>query len=77
MKNIKPIFEWAKLNGDASVIDRIVIKLLPAFIQQDFKITSQLIESSENIEVSDELYELILSTAQELVGSSFKELSNV
>ncbi len=77
MKNIKPIFEWAKLNGDASVIDRIVIKLLPAFIQHDFKITSQLIESSENIEVSDELYELILSTAQELVGSSFKELSNV
>jgi len=72
MKNIKPVFECAKQNGDATVIDRIVIKLLPQFIKHDFKITSQMIESSDNIEVSDELYNLIEDTAIELVGSSCK-----
>ncbi len=74
MKNIKPIFQWAKQNADATIIDRIVIKLLPQLIKHNCKITPQSIESSEHIEVSQEIYELIVKTAQELVGSSFKEI---
>ncbi len=73
MKNIKPIFEWAIQNGDASITDRIVIKLLPQFIKHNFKITSQQITTDKTIEVSDELYELIKSTTQELIGSSYEE----
>ena len=73
MINIKPIFEWARLNGDATISDRIFIKLLPEFIKHNFKSTPELIESSESIEVSQELYELIKTTAQELVGSSYEE----
>ncbi len=73
MKNIKPIFEWAKSNGDAAIIDRIMIKLLPEFIKYNFKITVQEISSSETIEVSDELYDLVENTAQELVGSSYED----
>jgi len=74
MKNIKPVLEWAKQNADATVIDRIVIKLLPQLIKHNYKITPQSIESNTNIEVSQEVYELMLKTAQELVGSSFKEI---
>ena len=73
MKNIKPIFEWAKLNGDATINDRIVVKLLPQLVKHNFKITPELVESSEMVEVSSELYELIKNTAQELVGSSYEE----
>ncbi len=67
MKNIKPVFEWAKLNGDAVIVDRIIVKLLPEFVKHNFKITVQEINSSEIIEVSDELYELIENTAKELI----------
>jgi len=72
MKNIKIIFDWAKEHGDAKVIDRILVSLLPELLKNNIKLTSETIELSKTIEVSDELYESIKAKSEELVGSSFK-----
>ena len=70
-KDIKPILNWAVANGEAKVIDRILMKLLPQFIKNNLEITENIVKSSDTLEVSDELYNLVKDMAEELVGSSF------
>jgi hypothetical protein len=71
-KNIKPIFDWAVANGEAKIVDRILIKLLPQFIKAGYKITENTIYESDTVEVSDELFNLVKDTAEEFVGSSYQ-----
>ncbi|NOQ30512.1 MAG: hypothetical protein GQ570_05240 [Helicobacteraceae bacterium] len=71
MKDIKKVFEWAKVNGDAKIIDRILVGLLPELLKNNMKSTSKDIENSKTIDVSDELYNIIKTKSEELVGSSF------
>lgn len=73
IKDIKPILNWAVANGEAKIIDRILMKLLPQFIKIGLKVTEQAINDSKIFEVPSELYSLVQSTAEELVGSSFKK----
>jgi hypothetical protein len=70
-KDIKPIFLWAKQNGDANIYDRILMKVMPQLLKEDIKLTHDDIENLEHIEVSNELYELILEKSQELVGAKY------
>ena len=71
--DIKPVLTWAVANGEAKIIDRISMKLLPEFIKNNYKITEQTINESKTLEVSAELYNLVKDVAEKLVGSSYKE----
>jgi len=70
-RDVKGIFKWAKANGDAKIIDRILVKVLPELLKNNIKITEESIQKSQTIEVSDELYNLIKTKSEELVGSSY------
>lgn len=70
-KNIKPIFDWAIKNGDANIVDRIIVKIIPQIIKENIQLTTKSIKSSEKIEVNEEFYNLTKEKAEELVGSSF------
>lgn len=72
-KDVKPIFDWAKQNGDANIYDRILMKVMPSLLKDGIKLTSSVIEESKNIEVSLEIYELIKQKAQELVDKKIEE----
>lgn len=66
-KDVKPIFLWAKQRGDANIFDRIIVKIIPNLLEENIKITSTQIDSL------DEIYNLIIKTAESLVGQTFKE----
>jgi hypothetical protein len=70
-KDVKPIFDWAKTNGDANIYDRILMKVMPQLLKENIKITSNSIKESSTIEVSSELYDLIKDKAQELINKNF------
>lgn len=70
-KDVKPIFDWAKTNGDANIYDRILMKVMPQLLKENIKITSNTINESLTIEVSSELYNLIKDKAQELINKNF------
>jgi hypothetical protein len=72
-KDLKPIFSWAKQNGDANIYDRIIVKTMPILLQNNLQLNTKVIESSGEILVSTEVYELILSTAQNLTAKTYKE----
>ncbi|MBD3841688.1 MAG: hypothetical protein IE909_07355 [Campylobacterales bacterium] len=55
-KDLLPIFLWAKENGDANIYDRILVKVMPALLKKNIKLTSCSIETSEQIIVSEEIY---------------------
>lgn len=71
MRDLKPLFNWARDNGDANIYDRILMKVMPQFINENIHLTSQSIESSESINISEELYELVLQKTEELVGAKY------
>ena len=65
------IFDWAKAHGDANIYDRILMKLMPELLKENIRLTSETIENSEKIEVSDEIYDLIVQKAEELTGVKY------
>ena len=71
MKDIKPIFEWAKVNGDVNICKRILMKAMPLLLQHNLKLTTASIESSRTVEVSQDIYNIILDIAQEMVGVEY------
>ena len=71
MQDLKPLFNWAKQNGDANIHDRILMKVMPQLINENIKLTSDIIENSETIEISNELYQLILNKTEELIGAKY------
>jgi len=71
MKDVKPLFNWAKQHGDANIYDRILMKVMPQLVEHDYKLTSQSIERSESIEIPQALYDLIVKKTQELIGKSY------
>lgn len=72
MNDLIPIFKWANEHGDANINDRIIIKVIPQLLKKNISLTHEIIESSETINVSQEIYDLVLKVSQELVGSSYK-----
>jgi hypothetical protein len=70
-KDIKPVFRWAKENGDANIYDRIIMKVMPQLLDEGIKLTSETIESQEKIIISNELFDLILEKTQELIGAQY------
>jgi len=73
-KNVIPVFRWASACADATVIDRILLKIVPQILNSSKNITREIVESNQVMEVDTTLYNLIKKTAENIVGSSFKEL---
>ena len=72
MKNVIPVFRWAQANGEAKIVDRILVKLLPELLKHQQKLTTELINQTESIEVPAELYHAVLAAAEALVGRPFE-----
>jgi hypothetical protein len=70
-KDIKPLFLWAKEKGDANIYDRIIMKVLPQLLQENIQLTSDLVEESNEVLVSDELYSLLQIKTEELIGAKY------
>jgi hypothetical protein len=70
-KDIKPLFLWAKEKGDANIYDRIIMKVLPQLLQENIQLTSDLVEESNEVLVSDELYSLLQIKTEELIGQKY------
>lgn len=70
-KDIKPIFDWAIAHGDAKIVARVIMKLLPLFINHNLKLTSDSVSQSKKIEVSSDLYKLVKEMSEKMVGSSY------
>lgn len=73
LKDVKPLFEWAVVNGDSKIIDRILVKTLPQLVKSGCELTTSSIENSSKVDVPSELYETIKLVTEELVGSSFNK----
>ncbi len=72
MKNIKPLFDWAKARSETKVVDRILLKLLPELLKYNQKMTVEIIENTSELFVDDSLYDLIKQTAEDLVGDQYE-----
>ncbi len=68
MKDVKPIFTCAKANGEAKIVDRILVRILPELIKHGQKMTSDSIDQAVTLEVPNELYQHIRGVAQALTG---------
>lgn len=72
-KNVKEIFEWAMLNGETKIADRILVKLMPQLVKFGCTLTANDIANNESILVPNELYQLIKTTAEDLLGTQYKD----
>ncbi len=75
--DVLPLFKWAVSNGEATIIDRILMKNMLSILKYDTKITKDNIQNSAILEIDEILYELIKKSTQELVGSSYRKVQNV
>lgn len=73
MRNLKPVFEWAKANGDANIYDRILIKIMPELLKNKMNLTSESINEAESIEVDTELYNYIVEKTEDLLSMKFTQ----
>lgn len=74
MKNAKPVFDYAVAQSDAMVVERILVRLLPALVAHGQTLTAESIRQAEQIVVPAALYAHILEVAEELVGCQFSRL---
>lgn len=72
-KDVKPLFKWVVENSEPKTLDRILVKLMPSIIAEKQHITPESACSSDRVEVSTSLYDLVQKTAEELVGEHYKE----
>ncbi len=66
-KDIKPLMEWAKQNGDTKIIQRALVKLMPQLVARGQEITQERIENSERFTVDADLYERFEEVTKDLV----------
>ncbi len=71
LKNIIPLFRWAQANGEATIVDRVLMKNMPEILKSKVKITQNVVDKLEVLEVDVALYEIIKKSTQDLVGSSY------
>lgn len=72
MKNLKLVVAWAKQNGEAKIIDRVLLKMLPQLLEQNEKLTSEMLDRMDEILVKESLYDQFVSIAEELVGARYE-----
>lgn len=72
MKNLKSVVIWAKQNGEAKIIDRILLKMLPQLLEENEKLTSEMIDQMDEIWIIEPLYNQFVAIAEELVGAHYE-----
>lgn len=69
--NVLDVLSWAERNGEAKIVDRILVKIMPQLLKNNLQLTSVSLKQMDSLEVSHELYELIKKTAEDTVGQSY------
>jgi hypothetical protein len=84
MLDIKPIFDWARDNGEVKAVDRILVKVMLLLIKNRITLTAATIERMEaRMSLPEELISAIVRAAAEVVGKPVpdfllaREASNV
>ena len=84
MLDIKPIFDWARDNGEVKAVDRILVKVMLLLIKNRITLTATTIERMEaRMSLPEELISAIVRAAAEVVGKPVpdfllaREASNV
>ncbi len=72
-KDIKPLLEWAHSRGEAKIVDRVLLKLMPKILDSKMKISKEDIEKSSEYFVPEELYKHFVEITQQFVGEKFKQ----
>lgn len=68
MKDAKHIFNCAAECSEAMIVDRILIRVMPALVKHDQRLTADGIRAASQILVPDDLYAYIRCVAEDLVG---------
>ena len=69
MLDIKPIFDWARDNGEVKAVDRILVKVMLLLIKNRITLTAATIERMEaRMSLPEELISAIVRAAAEVVG---------
>ena len=71
LQNVKPIFDFAVLNGDAKIVDRILIRTLPLLLKHNIELNSDIIKKADTLNVPEHIYLKIKAVAEELTESTF------
>lgn len=84
MFDIKPIFDWARENGEVKAVDRILVKVMLLLIKNKITLTAATIARMETrMSLPEELTSAIVRAAEEVVGEPVpdyllaREASNV
>lgn len=75
MIDVKPLFTAAKAEGDAMIVDRIIVRLLPQLHSAGLRLSAKSVEAMSEILVSQEIFQLIEQTASELLAADNSEYS--
>jgi hypothetical protein len=74
MFDIKPIFDWARENGEVKAVDRILVKVMLLLIKNKITLTAAAIERMETrMSLPEELISAIVRAAEEVVGKPVPE----
>ncbi len=73
-KDIIPLFKWAEANGEAIIIDRVLMKNMPEILKYKVEITRSSIMDKKSLKLDSKLFDILKKTIEELVGSSYKDL---
>jgi hypothetical protein len=69
MLDIKPIFDWARDNGEVKAVDRILVKVMLLLIKNRITLTAATIQRMEaRMSLPEELISAIVRAAAEVVG---------
>ena len=71
--DIKPIFEFAIANGEAKIVDRILLKALPVLLKNNIEISSDNVAERPDFNVPNEIYHTIKNIAENLTGKGFSQ----
>lgn len=70
--DIKPLFSWAVNNGEAKIIDRILVKLMPELLKQNIKIDQNILNDKNSFLVNESIYNKIKDVTEQLVDKKFE-----
>jgi electron transfer flavoprotein alpha/beta subunit len=72
-KDVKVVFRWANSIGDANITHRILGKAMPLLVKEGVLLTDEMINGSDTLDVSNEVYEIIKRSAENLLATTFNE----
>ena len=75
--DIKPLFRWAKDEGETKIVDRVLLKLMPLILQTRLVLTQKQIEMQPSVLVPYELYVEFKKQVEQIVGKPYKGESDV